>query len=109
MKYRKITAIVAVERLEAVERALQIQGVDGVSLSQVRGYGEYQDFYKPDMMTRHARIEIFCRADEVESLVRCLMDAAHTGCAGDGIVAVLPVEELYCIRTKREPEASGSC
>jgi nitrogen regulatory protein PII len=56
----------------------------------VRGYGEYQNFYRPDMMCIHARIEIFCRASEADAIADCIMDAAHTGLSGDGMVAVLP-------------------
>ncbi len=88
MEYRKITAIVTSEKLERIERELRAIRVSGISVSQVRGYGEYQDFYKPDMMARHARIEIFCRASEADDIARCIMDAAHTG-----ISAVAAVEE----------------
>lgn len=108
MKYRKVTAIVTVEKMDAVERALIKLGVPGISVSQVRGFGEYQDFYKPDLMCRHMRLEIFCRSEEADAIARCIMDAAHTGISGDGIVAILPVEHLYCIRTKDEPK-QGAC
>ncbi|MDX8408350.1 MAG: P-II family nitrogen regulator, partial [Mariprofundaceae bacterium] len=98
MKYRKVTAILMSERLADVEKALMAMHVSGISVSQVRGYGEYHDFYKPDMMCRHARIEIFCGANEADDIARCIIDAAHSGLAGDGIVAVLPVEDFYHIR-----------
>lgn len=100
MKYRKVTAIVRTSLLGRVEQALAGIGVDGVSITQVSGYGEYHNFYRPDMMSEHARIEIFSLAAEAPAIARCLMDAAHLGQAGDGIVAVLPVERLYRIRTK---------
>jgi len=109
MQYRKVTAIVASEKLEEIERALQAIHVSGISVSQVRGYGEYHNFYRPDMMCRHARIEIFCRTPEAEAIAECIMNTAHTGISGDGIVAVLPVENLYCIRTKSGPAKHGNC
>jgi len=109
MQYRKVTAIVNREKLEAIEGALQAIKVPGVSVSQVRGYGEYHNFYRQDMMCRHARIEVFCHVRKADAIVRCIIEAAHTGISGDGMVAVLPVEQLYCIRTKCEPDGDGAC
>lgn len=109
MKYRKITAIVRASQLENVEKSLITIGVKGISVTQVGGFGEYHDFYRPDMMTTHARIEIFAPAAEADAIARSIMDAAHLGQPGDGIVAVLPVERLYRIRTKSAvPDESGT-
>jgi len=102
MQYKKVTAIVICEKLEAVELALIEIGISGVSVTKVSGYGEYHNFYQPDMMSCHARIEIFCRASEADAIVHTIMDTAHSGQPEDGIIAVLPVEELYRIRTKSE-------
>jgi len=100
MKYRKINAIINSMMLENVESALSDMKVSGISVTQVSGYGEYQNFYEPDMMCRHARIEIFCHVSEADAIAHCIMDAAHIGQPGDGIVAILPVESLFRIRTK---------
>jgi len=100
MNYRKVTAIVNRAALEPVEEALRRLGASGVSVSMVRGFGEYADFYERDWMTNHLRVEVFTTKDRAESIVQAIMDAAHTGQEDDGIVAVLPVAELYRIRTK---------
>lgn len=102
MEYRKVTAIINSERLESVEQALLAYGVQGISIGQVTGFGEYRNFYKRDMLCRHVRIEIYCQAEEADVIAHCIMNAAHTGIEGDGLVAVLPVEHLYRIRTKKE-------
>lgn len=107
MKYRKVTAIVRASLLESIEQALIGIGVGGVSVTRVSGYGEYLNFYRPDMMSDHARIEIFCPAAEAPAVARCIMDAAHIGQPGDGIVAVLPVEHLYRIRTQTPVSGEG--
>lgn len=99
MEYRKVTAIVRATQLESIEKALLAVDVKGLSITQVSGFGEYHNFYQPDMLTRHARIEIFATADRADQVARCIMDAAHLGQPGDGIVAILPVEKLYRIRT----------
>lgn len=102
MEYRKITAIIENQRLEAVERRLEEGGVKGVSVTKVKGYGDYRNFYTRDWMTSHSRIEIFTDAARADGIARAIVDAAHTGQPGDGIVAVLPVERVYRIRTKAE-------
>jgi len=107
MMYRKVTAIVASTRLPAIEEALQSLHISGVSVSQVRGYGEYRNFYQTDMMDTHARIEMFCRKEQAKSIAQCVMKAAHTGVEGDGVVAILPVEHMYCIRTQSEWDEEG--
>ncbi len=102
MEYRKVTAIIRCGKLEKVESRLQQIGVQGISVTRVKGYGEYTDFYARDWMTSYARIEIFTAAEKVDDIVAAIMDAAHVGLSGDGIVAVLPVERLYRIRTRSE-------
>ncbi len=96
---RKVTAIVRMNCLERVERRLQDLLVPGITVTKVKGYGEYEDFFARDWMTEHARIEIFLRRERAEEIARAIVDAAHTGVAGDGIVVVLPVESIYRIRS----------
>ncbi len=108
MEYRKITAIFRCDACNKVEQRLQALGVQGFSLSHIKGYGEYADLYSSDWMTRHARLEIFTGAEKVETIVEAIMDSAHIGQAGDGIVAVQSVEKLYRIRTRSEIQTDGS-
>jgi len=108
MKYRKITAIFRSDAYKKVEQRLQELGVQGFSISHVKGYGEYADLYSSDWMTSHARLEIFTDEEKVETIVEAIMDSAHVGLAGDGIVAVLPVEKLYRIRTRSEIQPDES-
>ncbi len=102
MDYRKITAIIRSDVLEKVEKKLQEIGVQGISVTKVKGYGEYADFYSKDWMVSHARVEIFTSAAQADVIALAIMDTAYEGLEGDGIVAVLPVEKLYRIRTGSE-------
>jgi len=104
MHFRKVTAIIRSDMLENVERELQALGVKGISVTKVKGYGEYADFYSKDWMVTHARIEIFTSESMAEKIAQIIMEAAHVGVEGDGIVAVLPVEKIYRIRTRSEAE-----
>ena len=107
MKYRKVTAIFRFELLGKVEKKLQELGVKGLSVSKVKGYGEYADFYAKDWLTSHARIELFLEEKDAELTAQAIMDAASLDMEGDGIVAILPVEKLYRIRTKSEVGDEG--
>lgn len=102
MESRKITAIIRNSVLEKVEKRLQSLGVKGISVSRVTGYGEYANLFRSDWMVPHYRLEIFAKMPQTDAIVTAIMEAAHLGMAGDGIVAVLPVERLYRIRTKSE-------
>ncbi len=108
MKYQKITAIFRCDACEKVEQQLRKLGVQGFSLSHIKGYGEYADLYSSDWMTSHARLEIFTETEKVDAIVEAVMESAHVGLAGDGIVAVQAVEKLYRIRTRREIQAGES-
>lgn len=99
----KIVAIVRSERLREVEEKLRDLGVPGISVTQVKGYGEYADFFKRDWFVKHVKIEIFVRSSRVNAIAAAIMEAAHTGGAGDGLVAIIPVQQLFRIRTKSEP------
>ncbi len=100
MSFKKITAIVRLDLLHKVENALKELGVPGVSISQIKGYGEYANLYAEDGMVEGVRVEVFIDAECTEAAVQAIMQAAHTGLEGDGIVAVTSVEQIYHIRTK---------
>jgi nitrogen regulatory protein P-II 1 len=50
----------------------------------------------------YARLEIYCETSRAEEIAQAIMDTAHTGQSGDGIVAIIPVERMYRIRSKTE-------
>lgn len=104
MGFKKITAIVRSDRLEQVEERLKEICVRGLSVSHLKGYGEYANFFSRSWLVRHARIEIFVAEQSVESTVEAIVEVARTGEAGDGLVAVLPVEDITRIRTGSPPE-----
>ena len=98
-EYKKITAIILCEKLAEVEKTLITHHIAGVSVSTVKGYGEYHDYHQRDMMSSHICLDIYCGAKQVHEVAQCIMTAASTGMKGDGIVAISPVDNLYHIRT----------
>ncbi len=101
MNFRKVTAIIRPDLLEQVEDRLKVLNVPGVSVSKVKGYGEYANFFQSDWLSTHTKIEIFTNTDNAKEIAEAIMEAAHTGTEGDGIVAILPVESVYHIRTRQ--------
>ena len=102
MELKKIVAIIRNTELEKVEGRLVDMRVKGISVTKVKGFGEYANFFNPDWMVTHSRIEIFTEEARVDEIVSVIIEIAHTGMEGDGIVAVIPVEKVYRIRTKSQ-------
>ncbi|HEC07709.1 MAG TPA: P-II family nitrogen regulator [Thiolapillus brandeum] len=101
MSFAKITAIVRPTVVTAIEETLHEAGVPGMSVTQAKGYGDYADFFRKDWMVTHVRIEVFIAASRAESIAELIMEAAHTGLDGDGLVAIVPVSAIYHIRTRK--------
>lgn len=93
------------DKLNDVEKRLEQLDVERINVSRVRGFGEYHNYFAPNWLDYEVRVEIFTKREEAEPIARAIMDAAHTGLPGDGVVAVLPIETLYLIRTRSEATA----
>ena len=104
MKY--IIAVIQPHRLEAVREALADMGVQGMTVSEVRGFGrqkgqteiyrgaEYAIQYVPKV-----KRELAVGASVAEAGVEAIGGAARTGRIGDGKVFVLPLEGAMRVRT----------
>jgi len=104
MKY--IIAVIQPHRLEAVREALADMGVQGMTVSEVRGFGrqkgqteiyrgaEYAIQYVPKV-----KLELAVGASVAEAVVEAIGAAARTGRIGDGKVFVLPLEGAMRVRT----------
>ncbi len=102
MELRKIVAIIRSNLLEDVEDRLKKIGVKGLTVTRVKGYGEDKCIWAQDWLGAHARIEIYIEKSKAEKIANVIMEVAHTGGAGDGIVCIIPVEKIFRVRTKSE-------
>jgi nitrogen regulatory protein P-II 1 len=101
----KIDAVIQPGKLEPVRRALNLIGVDGMTVSEVRGHGRqkghkevYRDReYTVDLRPK-IRIEMVVPNERKEEVVRTLCDAARSGEIGDGKIFVEPVLQAVRIR-----------
>lgn len=102
MNIKYVVAIVPRERLESLERKLHDLGVGGITLSRVRGFGEYKNFFSNDWLTDNTKVEIFTDASRVEALLGVLLKSDDSDAPGAGIVAVMPTERFLHLRTGTE-------
>ena len=108
---KKIEAIIKPFKLEEVKDALAEMGVEGMTVSEVKGFGRQKGHteiyrgseYTVDFLPK-VKIEIVLADDVVEKAVGTIVAAAKTGKIGDGKVFVLPVESATRIRTEETGE-----
>jgi nitrogen regulatory protein P-II 1 len=110
---KQITAVVKPFKLDDVKAALEVLGVQGLTVSEVQGFGRQRGHtevyrgaeYQVDFVPK-ARIDVVVSDDDVDKLVAAIVEAARTGKIGDGKVWVTPVESLVRVRTgERDADA----
>lgn len=103
MNFKHVIAIVRPEAVESAEAKLRSIGVSGLTLVKVRGFGEYKNFFRPDLLSDHVKIEIFVEESKVDALVEALLEVTRFDVPGAGVLAVTPVERFLHLRTATEP------
>jgi nitrogen regulatory protein PII len=100
MTFKYVIAIIRPDVLATLETKLGSLHIRGLTVTQVKGFGEYTDFYSQNHLTAHLKVEIFVEESKVEELTRAIMDVARSDIPGAGILAVLPVDQFFHIRTQ---------
>jgi len=90
-----VVAFVRESRVKSVVSKLYENSIPGATISPVRGYGEHVNVYSQDITEENVRVEVFVAETFAQHVVEIIMQTAHTGLSGDGIVAVLPVISMY--------------
>jgi nitrogen regulatory protein P-II 1 len=109
----KIDAVVQPGKLETVRRALTLIGIEGMTVSEVRGHGRQKGHtevyrgreYKVDLLPK-VRIELVVADHRKDEVIRALAEAARTGAIGDGKIFVEPVVDA--IRIRNEDRGEGA-
>ena len=97
---KMVTAIVRTSTVERVMAALKEEGIRGLTISDAKGIGNDVHVYAPYEV--HKRIEIIVRDADVAKITSAVVENAHTGFAGDGLIAVAPIDYVIRIRTKEK-------
>ena len=103
---KKIEAIIKPFKLDEVKEALAKQGIQGMTISEVKGFGRQKGHtelyrgaeYVVDFLPK-VKMEILVEDDRAGLVVDTILEAARTGRIGDGKIFVLPMEEAVRIRT----------
>ena len=110
---KKIEAIIKPFKLEEVKEALGEIGIEGMTVSEVKGFGRQKgqteiyrgSEYVVDFLPK-IKLEIVVGEDKVADAVQAIVKSARTGKIGDGKIFVLNVEEAVRIRTGETAEAA---
>lgn len=110
---RLITAIIKPFKLDDVKAAVQDAGVNGMTVSEVKGYGRQRGHtevyrgaeYQVDLVPK-VRLDIVADDQDADTIINLIIAAAHTGKIGDGKVWSHPLDQLVRVRTgERGPDA----
>lgn len=103
---KKVEAIIKPFKLDEVKEALQKIGVQGLTVTEVKGFGRQKGHtelyrgaeYVVDFLPK-IKLEIVITEEMVDKTVEAIVEAANTGRIGDGKIFVLPLGEAIRIRT----------
>ena len=101
-----ITAIIKPFKLEEVRESLDLIGITGMTITEVKGFGRQKGHtelyrgaeYVIDFLPK-IKIEIATSDDMVDEVKKVIIDAASSGKIGDGKIFITPIEEVIRIRT----------
>src|SRR3989441_5344872 len=110
---KQIVAIIKPFKLDEVKAALQEAGIQGLTVSEVKGFGRQKGHtalyrgseYTVDFLPK-VKIEVVVPDTLVDKVVATITGAAKTGSIGDGKVFVLPINESVRIRTGETGESA---
>jgi len=103
---RLVTAVVKPFKLDDVKAALEAIGVQGMTVSEVQGFGRQRGHtevyrgaeYTVDFVPK-IRVEVLVDEADAGGVVDAIVAAAHTGAIGDGKVWTVPIDEVVRVRT----------
>jgi nitrogen regulatory protein P-II 1 len=110
---KKIEAIIQPHKLEEVKEAIKAIGVDGMTVTEVRGHGRQKGHkevyrgmeYQVDLLPK-IKLEIVIPAARADEVIQTLVAAARTGKIGDGKIFVYDVAEAIRIRNDDRGESA---
>jgi len=108
-----ISAIIKPFKLEEVKEALSDIGIEGMTVSEVKGFGRQKGHteiyrgseYTVDFLPK-VKVEVAVSGDIVEKAVEAIVKAANTGKIGDGKIFVTPIDGAVRIRTYERDEGA---
>ena len=105
-RMKKIEAVIKPFKLEDVKEGLNDVGIQGMTVSEVKGYGRQKGHteiyrgaeYAVDFIPK-LKIEIVVQDDRCEEVIEIIKKFAFTGKIGDGKIFIMPIDEVVRVRT----------
>jgi nitrogen regulatory protein P-II 1 len=101
-----VIAVIRPEKFESVKKALEAQGVVGMTVSEVKGRGEqkgialqFRGKAMPVDLIPKIKIEMVVTNGDTEKVIRTIREHGRTGKPGDGRIFVVPIETMCKVRT----------
>jgi nitrogen regulatory protein P-II 1 len=110
---KKIEAIIRPFKLDEVKEALTEEGIKGLTITEVRGYGRQKGHtetyrgseYRIEFIPK-IKIEVVVEDNKSEKVIEIILKAAKTGQVGDGKIFIYNVEDAVRIRTEESGKAA---
>ena len=110
---KMVTAIVKPFKLDEVREALSAIGVQGITVTEVKGFGRQKGHtelyrgaeYVVDFLPK-VKVEVVVRDGDVDRAIEAIVKAAKTGKIGDGKIFVTGVDQVVRIRTGETDESA---
>jgi nitrogen regulatory protein P-II 1 len=99
---KKIECIIRSEKLRDLTEALLVIGVGGMTVSEVRGFGMQRTRPETFLFVHKNKVEIYALDSQVKEIVDTILKECSSGKAGDGKIAVIPLNNCIRIRTKEK-------
>jgi len=105
---KEIKAYIRTSCLDQTINSLRDNGAPGITIVTVHpvgyGFGSRFRLREMDISKKYydiSKIEMVCDAEELETFINIILDSAHTGASGDGLILVSDVNEAIKIRTRK--------
>ena len=113
MSFKKVEAVIRIEKLEEVRIAFEDLGIIGMTVTEVKGRGAQKGIllewrageYRVEFLPK-LKIEVVLSEEKLENAIDALIKASKTGRAGDGKIFIYPCEEVIRVRTGERGKAA---
>lgn len=102
MSIKRITTIVPMDFLDSLEKCLRATGVPGMTIDNVRGFGEHANYFSNDLLRSNVRIEVYIGERRCEEVCEAICKFAKETHTSAGILVIESVDRLIDLNTGQD-------
>lgn len=102
MEIKRITTIVPTDFLDQFEKCLRSAGVPGMTIDNVRGFGEHANYFSSDLLRSNVRIEVYIGNDRCDEVCDVICEFARETHTSAGILAIESVDRLIDLNSGKD-------